>query len=104
MTHTPIRLRVVEVVERRYFCPEREGGCSASLTETDYECGYCTNCLRPLKGITMKKDKLHLELDAAGRAHMMAMQRGDHAEVDKQQRRIKRLLKQASKARDQKGD
>lgn len=51
----------------------------------------------------MKKDKLHIELDAAGRAHLMAMQRGDHVEVDKQQRRIKRLLKQASKVRNQNG-
>lgn len=48
MTPTPIRLRVAEVAEKRRFCPEREGGCAASLMETDYECGYCTNCLRPL--------------------------------------------------------
>lgn len=48
MTHKPIRLRVADVPGTRRFCPEREGGCSASLTETDYECGYCTNCLRPL--------------------------------------------------------
>lgn len=30
------------------FCDEHDGGCGASLTATDYECGYCTQCKRPL--------------------------------------------------------
>jgi hypothetical protein len=45
------------------------------------------------------KDPLRIQLDAAGRAHMMAMQRNDHAEVDKQAKRIRKLLRQASKIR-----
>lgn len=48
MTPKPIRLRAAEVVERRRFCPEREGGCAASLTSTDFAAGYCTNCGRLL--------------------------------------------------------
>lgn len=45
------------------------------------------------------KDNLRIQLDAAGRAHMMAVQRNDHAEVEKQFKRIRKLLKQTAKAR-----
>lgn len=30
------------------YCDEHEGGCGASLTQTDYDAGYCTQCKRQL--------------------------------------------------------
>lgn len=32
-------------IDNRIYCPQ----CEASLTETDFECGYCTNCGRELE-------------------------------------------------------
>lgn len=34
------------------FCDEHEGGCGSSLTSSDYEAGFCTNCTHPLETIS----------------------------------------------------
>jgi hypothetical protein len=47
---------------------------------------------------TIRK-RIKTELDAAGRASMMAVQRHDHREFDLQSKRIRKLLRRLSKLR-----
>jgi len=44
-----------------------------------------------------RKDPMRLQLDAAARAHQMAIERHDNTERDKQFKRIRKLLRQAAK-------
>lgn len=34
------------------YCDEHEGGCGASLTATDYEAGFCTQCGKEIRTMT----------------------------------------------------